>query len=269
MHAFLIQLGFLNIRIWDFLDILIVGYLVYRAYRLLKDSIAVNILIGILLLLGALWVVNALEMTLLNTILKAFTSVGVVALVVIFQPEIRRFLLYIGNTTLQGRFRFLNVLLNRDEIDSSELARLRVVLYESMLQLSEAQIGALIVITDAPASLPIASQGVKIQAEVSQALLFSIFQKESPLHDGAVIIANGRLQSACAVMPLSENPSIPQWAGLRHRAALGISEVAEVSAFIISEETGHISFAQRGSLHTEISAEELQSFLAETFVPNN
>ena len=265
----LLQIGFLTVRIWDILDILIVGYLAYQAYRLLKDSIAVNIFIGILLLLGTLWVVNALEMTLLNTILRAFTSVGVVALVVIFQPELRRFLLYIGNTTLQRRFRFLNLILNRDEIDNSEVSRLRAEIHVALQQLGTDQVGALIVVTDAPTSLPIASQGIILQAEVSRGLICSIFQKESPLHDGAVIIANGKLLSACAVMPLSENPSIPQWAGLRHRAAIGITEVAEVAAFVVSEETGNISFAQRGVLYADLSSEELQAHLDNVFQPTN
>ena len=262
---YLFDIGFLPVRVWDVLDIIIVGYLMYQIYKLLRGNIAFNIFVGVLTLYVVWWLVNQLEMDLLSAVLDQFVSVGVIIIIIIFQPEVRRFLLFLGNTTLRQRSNFLGRILDRNLESTEEKVRQLRALRSAIVRMSKRKIGALIVLAGNLDLEGLVSSGVAMDADITEPLLESIFNKHSPLHDGAVIVSNGRLQSASCVLPVSENPNLPSSAGLRHRAAVGITERANVAAFIVSEETGHISIAVEGELRRKLDEQELKSLLSEYY----
>ena len=262
MHL-LFKIGFLPIRIWDLLDILIVGYLMYLIYRLLRGNIAFNIFIGVLTLYVFYWLVRQLEMQLLSAVLDKFVSVGVIVIVIIFQQEVRNFLLLLGKNTLQQRSSFLvKFLLGRSETEpQKDLKKEQKAVKTALLHLSAQQTGALIILAKDTNMDSLAYPGIPINANISEQLLESIFNKTSPLHDGAVIIRKGKILSAGGVLPLSESSNLPSKVGLRHRAAVGASEQLQVAALVVSEETGQISWAYEGVLKQDVELEELDVFL--------
>lgn len=259
---YLFQVGFLPITIWDILDILIVGYLVYRVFRLLRGSVAFNIFIGVVMLYVVFWLVGMLKMDLLSEILKQFVNVGVIIIIIIFQPEVRRFLLLLGNTTLRQRSNFFGKWFEETFEDHSEqkVANIQEI-KSALLRMSRKKIGALIVFSKNLDLENISHSYVPLNAQISQPLLESIFGKESPLHDGAVVIGKDKIQAASCILPVSESPSLPKSAGLRHRAAVGITERTNVATFIVSEETGSIGFAFEGNLHRRLSEQKLTELL--------
>ncbi|MCB0570044.1 MAG: diadenylate cyclase CdaA [Phaeodactylibacter sp.] len=262
---YLFHIGFLPVRIWDVLDILIVGYLIYQIYKLLRGNIAFNIFIGVLMMYMAWWLVKELEMDLLAAVLGQFVSVGVIIIIIIFQPEVRRFLLFLGKNTLRQRSNFVGRIIDRNLEDTEEKARQLRAIRSALLRMGKKRTGALIVLAGNLNLDGLVSAGITLNSEISEPLLESIFNKESPLHDGAVLIVNGRILSASCILPVSENVHLPSSAGLRHRAAVGITERADVSAFVVSEETGSISFTTDGKLHQEVGEEELMKLLNEYF----
>lgn len=262
---YLFDIGFLPVRIWDVLDIIIVGYLMYQIYKLLRGNIAFNIFVGVLTLYVVWWLVNQLEMDLLSAVLDQFVSVGVIIIIIIFQPEVRRFLLFLGNTTLRQRSNFLGRILDRNLESTEEKVRQLRALRSAIVRMSKRKTGVLIVLAGNLDLEGLVSSGVAMDADITEPLVESIFNKHSPLHDGAVIISNGRIQSASCVLPVSENPNLPSSAGLRHRAAVGITERANVAAFIVSEETGQISIAVEGELRRKLDEQELKSLLSEYY----
>ena len=248
----LFQLGFLPVRIWDILDIIIVGYLIYQIFKLLRGSMAFNIFIGVVILYLIWWLVGMLNMDMLSLLLDQFVSVGVIILIIIFQPEVRRFLLIVGNTTLRQRSNFLQRLMDRNlDIDPSDRLAGIKELKAALLRMSRKKWGALIVLSKNLNMDGISNTGVRMDATISQPLVESIFNKESPLHDGAVIISNNKIHSASCILPVSDNPDLPKSAGLRHRAAVGITERMNVATFVVSEETGAIGFSSDGASETE------------------
>lgn len=257
------EIGFLPIRIWDLLDILIVGYLIYQIYKLLKGSVAFNIFIGVMLIYIFSWLVKLLQMDLLSSLLGQFVSVGVLMLLIIFQPEVRRFLLILGNNTLRQRSNFFNRLLaGKFKIfESKTLSQNADAIYKAILRMSKAKTGALIVFANNLNLEYFSNLGILLDAKISQPLIESIFTKESPLHDGAVIISNNKIHAASCVLPVSSNPDLPKSVGLRHRAAVGVTENTSVSAFIVSEETGIISYAVEGKLFRKITESRLKELL--------
>ena len=256
-----LSIGFLPVRLWDILDILIVAYLMYQLYKLLRGSIAFNILIGLLTMYVIWFLVNELNMDLLEAVLRQFVNVGVIILIIIFQPEVRRFLLFLGNTTLRQRSNFLRRILDRN-MESSEPRRDQIRnLKTAMLRMSRRKTGALIVLARNFSMEGIINSGVTLDAQISVPLLESIFNKESPLHDGAVIVDRGEIVKASCILPVSENEDIPKSLGLRHRAAVGITEKTKVAAFVVSEETGRIAFAFEGKITQKLNEEQLQSLL--------
>ncbi|MDX1666511.1 MAG: diadenylate cyclase CdaA [Saprospiraceae bacterium] len=263
MSLLAFRIGFLPVRIWDVLDILIVGYLMYQIYKLLRGNIAFNIFIGVLTLYVVWWLVNQLEMDLLSAVLDQFVSVGVIIIIIIFQPEVRRFLLFLGNTTLRQRSNFLGRIIDRnfERTEKSEGERHLVALKAAIMRMSRNKTGALIVLAESTNLEGIVSSGVTIDASISESLIESIFNKYSPLHDGGVIIGNGRIRKASCILPVSENPNLPKSAGLRHRAAVGVTERADVAAFVVSEENGAISFAYDGKLERRLDEERLEVLL--------
>jgi uncharacterized protein (TIGR00159 family) len=227
----------------------------YQIYRLLKGNIAFNILIGVVMLFFTWELVKQLEMVVLEAALERFAGVGVIIIVIIFQQEIRRFLLLLGNTTLKQRGHFLGRLLDRNIKKDGDLD-VQQALLNAVQRMSKKKIGALIVFTKDIELKAIVDTGVTMDALISQNLIESIFAKTSPLHDGAVLLQKNRIVAASCILPVSENMDLPTSAGLRHRAALGITERFEVSALIVSEENGYISFTNNGLLRRKITEEE-------------
>jgi diadenylate cyclase len=265
MGIFDFKIGFMPVSIFDLLDILIVGYLLYQLYRLLRGSIAFNIFLGVVTLIAVWWLVKELEMELLTAILTIFVDTGFIILIIIFQPEVRRFLLYLGNNTFRQRFQFLARLLDKNFEERTDASRQTQAINSAMMRMSRRRTGALIVFSRNISLEGIVSGGVVLDAQISEALLESIFNKESPLHDGAVIIFNHKVYSASVVLPVSENPDLPSSVGLRHRAAVGLSERSNAVAFVVSEETGAISFAYEGKLRRKVKEEDLIKLLEDYY----
>jgi uncharacterized protein (TIGR00159 family) len=258
---YLIDIRFLNMKVWDILDILIVSYLIYRIYLLLKGSVAFNIFIGLMLLYIVWWLVSALEMQLLSTFLSQFVSVGVILLIIIFQPEIRKFLLDLGNTTLKQRSNLLERIFANGLQGGKPNTSRYIEMLPAIDSMSKKKIGALILFGNVSESQNYMKTGKILNANLNAGLLESIFQKESPLHDGAVVLFRNKIYAAGCILPVSEDATLPKEAGLRHRAAVGVTEQYEVGAIVVSEETGNISFAKEGTLHFNIDLETLRNFL--------
>ncbi len=252
--------SFLNIRFLDIIDIVVVGYLIYEIYRLLRGSVAFNIFVGVVMLYMSWWLVRALKMDLLTLILEQFVRVGVIVIAIIFQPELRRFLLLIGNQTLRRRFNFL-----KPEQHNGDNSLGIKELESAILELADSETGAIIVLANNATMSQYSESGVVLDAIISKPLLISIFKKECPMHDGAVIISDHKIHAAACILPLSESPSLPPEAGLRHRAALGITETANVTAFIVSEESGQIAMAHEGELTMDIDKTTLTALLEKHF----
>lgn len=262
---YLFKIGFLPITIWDILDILIVGYLIYFIYKTLKGSVAFNIFIGVATLLLVYWLLRLLQMEMVSTILNQLASLGIIGIIVIFQPEIRRFLLHLGNTTLRSRTNIVGAWLAKNlniaDYKQTDLRQIK----SSLLSMSKSRTGALIVLGNNLDLDTISSSGTIIDAKISNDLLLSIFNKYSPLHDGAVLIGQGKIMAAGCILPISDSTSLPSSAGLRHRAGLGLSEKTFASVFIVSEETGSISFAENGKIEFSLNDEKLNKILFEKF----
>lgn len=240
---FLFKIGFLEVGWVDFVDIALVAVLLYQVYKLIRGSIAVNIFLGILALYLVYLIVRAAQMELLSTILGQFMGVGVLAMIILFQPEIRKFLLVIGRGTefRENLFKSISSWRNQypEEVEINEVI-------EAAKALKAAKTGALIVFSRDSELKFYAETGDMLEAKVNKRLLLSIFNKNSPLHDGAVIIYKGRIKAARCVLPVSENDHLPPNFGLRHRAAVGMSENTDTLIMAISEETGRLILARNG-----------------------
>jgi diadenylate cyclase len=240
---FLFRIGFLEVSWVDIIDIVLVSILLYQVYKLIRGSIAVNIFLGILALYLIYLIVRAAQMELLATILGQFMGVGVLAMIILFQPEIRKFLLVIGRGTefRENIFKTISTWRNNynDDFDIHQLI-------EAAKTLKATRTGALIVISRDAELKFYAETGDTLNSEVSKRLLLSIFNKNSPLHDGAVIIYKGRIKAARCILPVSENDHLPSHFGLRHRAAVGMSENTDTLVLAISEETGRLILARNG-----------------------
>ena len=253
---------FFEFGLKDFIDILLVALMLYYIYKLMKESGSINIFIGILVFIVIwLFVSQVLEMRLLGSIFDKLVSVGVLALIVLFQDEIRHFLLTIG-TQGQGRAsKFVRFITGRktEVIEKADI--MPIVL--ACMSMSKQKIGALIIMEKAVPLNDIIRTGDDIDANLNQRLIENIFFKNSPLHDGAMIIRHKRIAAAGCILPVSHDSNIPKALGLRHRAAMGISQETDAIAIIVSEETGGISVAYRGEFHLRLSAEELEQFLTQ------
>ena len=247
---------FIQVRVFDIIDIFLVALLFFGLYRLLKGTSAMSIFIGVVALFLIWQLVKFLQMEMLTAILGAFVSVGFIALIIIFQPEIRRFLFTIGDQTREGRlaqkFKFLRVRSNVDlDIDS---------LTKACINMSDIKQGALILLTRKNNLDDIVATGVVVNADISHSLIENIFFKNSPLHDGAMVIRHNRITSARCILPVSNKTNIPGHYGLRHRAAIGVTEVNDCIAIVVSEETGNISMVTGGVIQT-VQASELKEMI--------
>ena len=252
---------FFEFGIKDFIDIFLVALLLYNTYRLMKESRSLNIFIGIMVFV-ILWlfVSRVLEMKLLGSIMDKLVSVGVLALIILFQEEIRKFLYTLGaHQRFKNIFRFFTTT-DKDREEDKE-AIMPIVM--ACMNLSKGKVGALIVIERTTPLTDIIETGDVIDANINQRLIENIFFKNSPLHDGAMIISHRRIRAAGCILPVSHDMDIPKELGLRHRAAMGISQSSDAIAIVVSEETGRIAVAMWGSFRLRLSAEELESILAQ------
>lgn len=254
---------FEGFRLLDIVDILLVAVIIYYIYSLIKGTIAVNILMGVALFYVIYFVVKQLEMRLLTEIFGGFISVGSIALIVVFQQEIRRFLLHIGkNISMRRKKFFLNFIGAKKTAQQDHTEQIKPII-DACKSMSRSRTGALLVFSRYFDEEYYQSSGEYIDAPVSKRLIESIFFKNSPLHDGAAVIVDFRVMTASSVLPLSDSEDLPPQFGLRHRAAIGVTEVSEAVAVIVSEETGEISFAKDGNVNMNLTPEELEEILKE------
>ena len=258
--------GFIHIRFLDVIDILLVALLLYELYNLIKGTAAINIFIGIVSIFLLWRLVRMLEMELLSEILGAFISVGFIALLIVFQPEIRKFLLLVGTPSFirKRRRRFFFWKLNFDngaQLDIDPLVK-------ACHKMASTRTGALIVIAHTNELEEYIESGQSIDAVISEQLIESVFFPNSPLHDGALIILQNRIKAARCILPVSKKTELPAFIGLRHRAAVGLTERSDAIAIVVSEQSGKISYSKSGSLKLDLSAAELKTILEEEFNPS-
>ncbi|RZS98306.1 diadenylate cyclase CdaA [Cecembia calidifontis] len=256
----LFKIGFLDISIVNIIDITLVSMLIYQVYKLLRGSVAIKIFLGFLSIYLIYLLVSALKMELLSIILGQFMGVGVIAAIIIFAPEIRKFLLIIGRSSLLSNENFLQELLFWKKRESQAFNINPII--EASKSLSGTNTGALMVISSNSELKFYAESGDILDAVVSKRLLVSIFNKYSPLHDGAVIIYNGKVKAARCILPVTER-DVPAQFGLRHRAAIGMSEATDTLVLVISEETGQVSLAKNGKILHNLSFQEVREFINE------
>jgi diadenylate cyclase len=254
----LFRIGFLSFTFIDVIDIALVAFLFYWVYKLLKDTVAVQILFGLVILIGLSFIAEAASLKSINWILKTISSIWLLAFIILFQPEIRKMLLIITRSPLFRIFVKSRISETIDEV------------IDASLEFSTKHIGALIVFTRSQNVQLTVDTGIKLDAVVSRELLASIFNTKSPLHDGAVIIENQMIVAARCILPLS---SVTKYdgrnLGTRHRAALGLSEQIDAVVLIVSEETGAISIAQEGDMTLDIPKEDFSKVLRNRLSESN
>jgi uncharacterized protein (TIGR00159 family) len=261
---FAFKIGFLDVRWVDIVDILLVSVLLYQVYKLLKGSVAVRVLIGFLVLYLIYLIVRAAEMELLAGILGQFMGVGVLAAIIIFSQEIRKFLLIVGKSTFRQDGILQSIMIWKRKEEKEQFNITPVI--EAAKSLSATNTGALIVFSKNSELKFYADTGDLMDAVVSKRLLISVFNKHSPLHDGAVILFKNKIKAARCILPVSER-ELPAQYGMRHRAAMGMSEATDTLTMIISEETGQISLARNGVIDNNLLIPEIRkrinSYLSE------
>ncbi len=246
----LFRIGFLSFTITDLLDIAIVTLVFFWVYKALKNTIAVQILFGLIILMGLSFIAEAVNLKSVNWILKIISDIWLIAFIILFQPELRRVLLMLTQGPIFNLFGRANISQTIDGI------------VQAAIEMSEKHVGALIVFTRSQNVAMSIDTGIPLNAKVSRELILSIFNTKSPLHDGAVIIDNQMIVAARCVLPLShvtkyENKNL----GTRHRAALGLSEQIDAVILVVSEETGSISIAQRAKFNLNINKDDLLKVL--------
>lgn len=250
----------ISFRWIDLIDIALVSLLVYELYRLLKGSNVMRIFWTVVIIIIAWRIVDAFNMRLSRAILGAIVNVGLIALVVVFQPEIRKFLLKVGTKTQLSDSLWKRIRFWRTHIQSSGRPNYDAYI-QACMHMSSSKTGALIIFQRQNELTDIITTGQTIDAPVSAPLLESLFFKNSPLHDGAVIVKGETILAARCILPVTSRTDIDPNLGLRHRSAIGVSEQLDVISVVVSEETGAISFAVDGVIHHDVSPVELQSYL--------
>ena len=262
---YLSNLVFIQINFLDALDIFLVAILIYEIYRLIRGTIAINLFLGIASIYFIWKLVVVLKMELLSEILGAFIGVGFIALLIVFQPEIRQFLLFFGSPaffeSMPKRIRFLFGKINRPEsaLDVDKIIR-------AVRHLAVTNTGALLVLSKKHDLRQVIDTGEKFTSDISSGLIESLFFKNNPLHDGAVIIRDNKIVAARCILPVSKSKRIDVNLGLRHRAAVGITENSDALALVVSEETGKISYSKRGVIIHHLAAHQLKTLLEKEFI---
>lgn len=247
----------------DILDIILVAFLLYYLYKLMKESGSINIFYGVLAFIGV-WILTyvILDMRLTGTILDKFMSIGLIVLVVLFQDQLKRFLVDLGS---RKKWRVVSNMFHKHdkkELSEENFRTIVMPIVYACINMAKSKTGALIVIEQNVSLAEYEKTGDIIDARINQRVIENIFFKNSPLHDGALIIAHGRIVAAGCILPVSHDTEIPRALGLRHRSALGISQVTDAFAIVVSEETGYISYAYKGVITTKVTTTELEQQLS-------
>ncbi|MFZ0391178.1 MAG: diadenylate cyclase CdaA [Calditrichia bacterium] len=251
----LFRIGFLSVTLIDVLDIILVAYIFYKIYQFIRGSMAARMMIGLLFILGISILAEILNMAGSTWIFSQLKTVWVIAFVIIFQPEFRRLLLYLGQIPILRRI----VQVSTTKVIDDVVAAIG--------ELSRKNFGSLIVLLRDTGLRGIIETGINVQAQVSKAIILSIFNPRSPLHDGASVIQNDIILASKCQLPLTENPKLDPSLGMRHRAALGLSEQTDAIILVVSEETGTISLAEHGVLTRGLTEEGLHKRLVEALSP--
>ena len=246
-------LSLIHITVIDVIDILIVAFLLYKLYQLIKGTAAMKIFFGIAIIYFVWLLVKALKMELLESIMGQVIGVGVIVLIIVFQQEVRQFLLMLGDRYLKrgallGKVKLISDF-SHDGVDS---------IVQASVEMAETKTGALIVIARETSLQSIIQTGEKLNADINTQLIKAIFYKNAPLHDGAMIIEKNKIIAAKCILPVSQNPNLPNEYGLRHRSGLGMSENSTALVVIVSEQSGNISVAQNGKIHKVSDGEHLR-----------
>ena len=257
--------GFLGLSLVDALDILLVALIIFLVFRWIRGSAALNIFLAVIVIYAMVVVVDALGMKLMSALLGTFVDVGVVALIVIFQPEIRQFLYRIGSETKisASSKRLLGKILRRPVIQMDSAAVNEVA--EACRTMSNEKTGALMVFPHNNSLDFIIATGDRIDATISRRLIMNLFFKNSPLHDGAMIISGDRIRAARCTLPITSRTDIPARFGMRHKAAIGITEQTDADVIVVSEETGDVSFVRKGEVTHIENMNELKLLLNAAF----
>ncbi|MBN2008299.1 diadenylate cyclase CdaA [candidate division KSB1 bacterium] len=250
----LFKIGFISVTFFDLLDIAILSFILYKLYFFIRGTRAAQMFVGLVLISIVSLFVQLFNLSGVNWIFTNMKTVWVVAFVILFQPELRRILIYIGQSPLVRRI-----------VKPTITLRIVEEVLKASRELSRRGYGGLFVMVKNVGIKSILEKGTPIQAEVSAPLIVSIFNPRSPLHDGAIIIQNEVIAAAQCILPLSQNPDLPPHLGTRHRAALGLSEETDAAIIVISEETGRISLAVGGELKSNLDYQELRNMLDEFF----
>lgn len=256
-----IKLIFSNMSVSSIIDILIVYFLLYKSYILIKNMRAKQLVKGILLILLITQLSDVFKLYTLSWILSNTIQVGFIALIILFQPELRRALEYIGTKSM-----FSLSTLDKDTVTSEKVIK---EICSATSSLARQKIGALMIFEHKTGLNEIIDTGTTLNSEISSGLIINIFIPNTPLHDGAVVIRNYRIVAAGCFLPLTDNNQLSKDIGTRHRAALGITERSDAIAIIVSEETGYISYAVDGRLYRNIQIEELESILSKLYLDDD
>ncbi len=252
MRIELFKIGFLTVSVIDILDIAIISFIIYKMYLFIRGSRAAQMFIGLILILIVSVFVQLLGLSGLSWIIQNLRTIWLIGFVILFQPELRRLLIYLGQTPLLRKL--LKVTINK---------RMTEDVVKAAMELSKRGFGGLIVVVGNAGIKTIIETGQSLQAKVSVPLIVSIFNPRSPLHDGAVVIQNEIIEAAQCILPLSQNPNLEHQYGTRHLAALGLSEESDAVIVVVSEETGKISLAFEGKLHPDLDFTRLRNMLNE------
>lgn len=255
------SLSFLKFNFVDALDIILVGLLLFYFYRLVKGTVAINIFLGIVIIYLIFQLTVTLEMNVLSNILGNFISVGFFALIVVFQQEIRKFLLMIGSTNYTSRKSFTKYFNFLNFEEEKEIVLETSLLADSCFNMSKDKTGAIIVIERNNSLEFIKSTGDETKIELSPQIIESIFYKNGPLHDGAIILKGNTITSTRIILPVSDSTSIPKRYGLRHKAGIGISEKTDALVIVVSEQRGDVSYIKNGDFERITSSKKLQQVL--------
>ncbi len=251
------------LRISDIVDILIVTFLIYKCLKFIRDTRTVQLLKGIVMLVIIMQASYFLNLHTVYYLLSNAMQLGLIAVIIVFQPELRRALEQLGRTSMGKWFNF------DEQKDSTFTSDMISEIVKSCVSMSKSRIGALIVIERDVKIGDIIGTGIKLNADVTSELLINIFIPKTPLHDGALVIRNNKIEAASCFLPLSQNPNLSKELGTRHRAGLGVSEESDAVVIIVSEETGNISLAIKGELLFNISPESMQNRLKKLLIETN
>lgn len=254
----------LKFTVVDVIDVILVALLLYYIYKLVKGTVAINIFIGIIIIYLAWRLTDFLNMELLSSIFGGFMKVGIIALIVVFQPEIRKFLLMVGSANFSRRRNFLKHL-NFLKTETSDETNVDTIV-SACNKMASTKTGALIVLERNNSLDFLTTTGDEMNIRVTQPIIESIFFKNSPLHDGAIIVKNNIVKATRVILPVNNEKIIPQRFGLRHRAAIGVTEKTDALALVVSEETGHISYFKDGEFIVFKDTEELGRLIKKDLV---